>query len=488
MFSIKSFFTFIIFFTGLAVGLLYIEDANAQAGGRIVDVRPSQGRIEVDFVVENPAPEEITGVNVEIRQTGIFCQHNFSIPASFGQTVTAVCDMGETPQGVYPLEISRTKSWPNQPVVIDSTNINYQQGVPPTAGGDFVGSPVRNSNGTYTFNIQLGRAGINTYADIALSDSGLVAHWNSGAEYSCSPGEVPFDWLNSKNISITCDFRNLPPKQYTMNLYDSRVAAQNNILDSVSFDISLMDLRPPIAINNAQNPNRFNVQVERFSAAAPTTFSLKILDPNTRDVSDAITHTKAYTGVGLTTFENADFNTLPPGTYTLVLVDTGNNILDRESITIATNVFADTCTCRVMSTVNSCTPAPAMEVVRNSCFAGKTTVLSCADSTVLGGGVGCACACSGTSTVNPGGAIVTSFDEGDLQGLLSLVQNVIIAIAVVSGVFIIPYAFILMASGNPEKIKQGTDWLKSIFWGYLVIFLSGALIRIVGGEILSLGL
>ncbi len=98
----------------------------------------------------------------------------------------------------------------------------------------------------------------------------------------------------------------------------------------------------------------------------------------------------------------------------------------------------------------------------------------------------------GQPPVQPGGPggppIVPQYSLFDLNSFFGLLQNIIIAIAVVSGIFIIPYAFILMASGNPEKIKQGTEWLKSILWGYLVVFLAATLIRFVGSDILSLGI
>lgn len=485
----KKLLALLIFSLFSVIGLLVPNLSEAAGGGSIEDIRILPGRIEVDFIVNDPAPEVITGVVVEVRTVAVFCGFNFDIDktdgnSDFGKKITASCDMGTAVEGVYPVEVRHVRGYPVPDIVVASTNVNYTEGAPTMASGRFNGKPVRNSDGSYTFNVRLGRAGFSSWADIALE--GRTAWWAGGSGYSCSPGEIPFDWFSPTDVAIKCDFSGLPAGSYTMGLYSSRLASER--LATVDFVISSMDLKAPRPLSTVP-PNKFDIDVERYTTSAPQTFSLKVRDPNSNAISNAVVHTKSYTGVGVTRFEDADFNSLPAGTYTLVLVDASNDaIQDEESITISENVFSDTCTCKTLASVNSCTPTPAMVVVRNSCYAGKTYTLTCQAPTVSGGGASCSCACGGTSTISPSGPIVVDFTSDDLGTLFNSIQNVIIAIAVVSGVFIIPYAFILMASGNPEKIKAGTDWLKSIFWGYLVIFLAGFLIRTVGGEVLSLGL
>lgn len=76
--------------------------------------------------------------------------------------------------------------------------------------------------------------------------------------------------------------------------------------------------------------------------------------------------------------------------------------------------------------------------------------------------------------------------EVDIKEITDTLLMGIIGIGLIFGVFIIPYAVILMASGNQENIKKGREWLNSYIQGLIVVLLSGAIIRIVGTEILGL--
>lgn len=76
--------------------------------------------------------------------------------------------------------------------------------------------------------------------------------------------------------------------------------------------------------------------------------------------------------------------------------------------------------------------------------------------------------------------------ETDIKNMTDILLKGIIGIGLIFGVFIIPYAVILMASGNQENIKKGREWLNSYIQGLIVVLLSGAIIKIVGTEILGL--
>jgi hypothetical protein len=81
----------------------------------------------------------------------------------------------------------------------------------------------------------------------------------------------------------------------------------------------------------------------------------------------------------------------------------------------------------------------------------------------------------------------TVFSVDDLKGFASKWHVYIIAIALVLSVFLLPYIGVLMASGDPEKIQKGKDWLWSLLTGLFLLLLSGTVLKIVGVDILQLG-
>lgn len=76
--------------------------------------------------------------------------------------------------------------------------------------------------------------------------------------------------------------------------------------------------------------------------------------------------------------------------------------------------------------------------------------------------------------------------EDELEGYIGDIQKVIVGIGVFAAFFLIPYAAVLMASGNPDQIKKGRDWLTSIVSGLVLLILSGLIIRVIGTDLLRL--
>ena len=79
-----------------------------------------------------------------------------------------------------------------------------------------------------------------------------------------------------------------------------------------------------------------------------------------------------------------------------------------------------------------------------------------------------------------------AMDYSDVEEIASNLQKGITALGVFIGVFLVPYAVILMATGSQENIKKGKDWLTSYVSGLIVILLAGIIIKIVGTELLRL--
>ncbi len=74
-------------------------------------------------------------------------------------------------------------------------------------------------------------------------------------------------------------------------------------------------------------------------------------------------------------------------------------------------------------------------------------------------------------------------DKFTWSGVSSWIHNIqimIIAIGVISSIFIIPYIVVLFASASPENIKKGKDWLVSLITGVALLTLSSILIELVG--------
>jgi hypothetical protein len=71
----------------------------------------------------------------------------------------------------------------------------------------------------------------------------------------------------------------------------------------------------------------------------------------------------------------------------------------------------------------------------------------------------------------------------DLKSFASGLQGIIIAIGVVSSIFILPYIVVLFNTGNPDQIKKAQGWLYNLIGGILLLVLSTFIIRAIGGSL-----
>ncbi len=129
----------------------------------------------------------------------------------------------------------------------------------------------------------------------------------------------------------------------------------------------------------------------------------------------------------------------------------------------------------------------------NNCFPGTTPTARCK---WIGGtsSNACKCACTGTPSININdqapdpstGLVAPQFHLDDFASWMGNIHNYLIALGVIISVFMLPYAFVLMGTGDPSNIKKGQEMLQSLAIGLAVLILSGTIIRIIASEVIGL--
>ncbi len=149
--------------------------------------------------------------------------------------------------------------------------------------------------------------------------------------------------------------------------------------------------------------------------------------------------------------------------------------------------------CRVYQSGSQC----LLDSVRSDCESGYYPCYSSTDCSA-----GCTCIPKGSNcdahikaddnTEN--NAKHTFFKDFSLPPIKALTWNtaqdwihnlyiMIIGFGIISAIFIIPYVSILFATGNPERIKTGKEWLTSLVTGLILLTLSAVIIKIVGSAL-----
>lgn len=91
----------------------------------------------------------------------------------------------------------------------------------------------------------------------------------------------------------------------------------------------------------------------------------------------------------------------------------------------------------------------------------------------------------GPSGSTPGVKHIRERDVSNLVLFFQSAQYYAIAVGVLISLFMIPYIGILLASGDPENVEKGMDWLRSFLGGLLLLVFSGLIIRIFGTDFLG---
>ena len=83
-------------------------------------------------------------------------------------------------------------------------------------------------------------------------------------------------------------------------------------------------------------------------------------------------------------------------------------------------------------------------------------------------------------------AVPQQFDLSNLPDFINDIYKLITALGVVLAILVIPYIAVLFASGSPENLKKGKEWLFSLITGLIVILLASVIIKISAQQIFGL--
>lgn len=129
-------------------------------------------------------------------------------------------------------------------------------------------------------------------------------------------------------------------------------------------------------------------------------------------------------------------------------------------------------------------------ITRNYCFSGRNArATGCLAWTYQ-----CICSCFGATAFDLGdqatnpntGLPNPKFNLNDFAGWMGNLHNYLIAIGVILSVFMLPWGFVLLGTGDPGNIKKGQEILQSLAIGLVVLILSGTIIRLISSEVLGL--
>jgi len=284
---------------------------------------------------------------------------------------------------------------------------------------------------------------------------------------------------------ILCDFGGISGVDYVdLAIYLGDSGNFGNAISTFGINLSSSDAYiKSKSFIAGDTPNDIGVTVEFFPSAVGGTYNLKLVDSS----NNASGNCSVFNAVLLGTNEQytvCDFSYAnPSATYWIVLLDPSGTEIDRELLGLEAVPVAGSggvCSCISLATGCSINAAPA-----TACWFGYVPTMmpiSCIPPPLSS----CSCSCVFTPASSGFPLPGLSFAMEDFQKWTSKAQQYLIAIGVVSSIFIVPYIGVLLASGNEESIKKGSEWFQSWAFGLLLLLLSGLILRVVGSDILGL--
>ncbi len=328
-----------------------------------------------------------------------------------------------------------------------------------------------------------------------LGKLGAYDSWDQG--YSCTDGldkQVAFG--NALGNSFECDFTSFLARgetSLTLGYYigsetsftgDTPPAGGPTPVSVYSVDLSA---EKGFFVNYSRNsassvPNDLFANVTLYQGYGNVLYTIKLKNSSGALFSPRNNCTATSVDSSVQTINAfCDFSQVDPsGTYSLSLRNPAGNEIDSMDVILEDFDPASsggTCSCQFSG--SSCVIQPAA----NACsFGYDPKITLCGDPA----DPICTCGCSlnGRGVV-PGGLPPLTFDLDSFAGWAAKGQQYIIAFGIFASIFIVPYFGVLLASGNPESIKEGLEWAKSWAFGLLLLLLSSLVIRIIGSDILG---
>lgn len=343
--------------------------------------------------------------------------------------------------------------------------------------------------------------------------------------YSCSVTNVGtrWDWLLNRNMTsdgavfgprgwsgyfatVNCGISSLDPnKEYKVALFNSKT---NRIEDSCMFEkVTAKFTEYKYVAVGDQKLATMKIHVQVPSGVSGGRYSVKVYaEDGTTQVGDTCTSFGNIDRVGDQEFE-CSFLGVPGGTasaplgWRLKLFSPSGALLSTtEDLEANLSVYKTdpdelstdgTCACYATGICTNSAYPPGGTVQRgtNNCFNRATQpTLTC-----IPGSVNCKCTCA-DSDLDIEDSIASAisglpapiFDLSDFAGWMANIHNYLIALGVIISVFMLPYAFVLMGTGDPSNIKKGQEMLQSLAIGLAVLILSGTIIRIIASEVIGL--
>lgn len=334
-----------------------------------------------------------------------------------------------------------------------------------------------------------------------LDAAGTYLNWPT--QYTCDPiapqRPASRDMTHAMPSTFECDFSRMPLlNQITLAIYRGTADTLSDVGGAPisTYNLSLSSRKAFIESANPVAggvPNDFNISVKFSVDSGNNAYSIKVLERGSNTV--------VFDPPGTDCFYNSNrrdeiisswcsFSSLDPrGRYDIAVFDSINNKLHSIPIDLPDKDLSGvgtggSCVCgnaNAIPIANACNVLPN----GNSCWFGF------APSVTMCSGVDCVCDCIFDAALippaGPGGAALPAIDLSlaDFQAWAAKGQQYIIAFGIFASIFIVPYFGVLLASGNPESIKEGLEWAKSWAFGLLLLLLSSLVIRIIGSDILG---
>jgi len=315
----------------------------------------------------------------------------------------------------------------------------------------------------------------------------------SPINYSCSGAGIDPTEANytlGGNVvpsGFVCDFSNFTGSSITVALYRGTDGAISEVGTTAisEYVVNLASSRGYLVdavLNSVTSaPNDFTVRVQLLPGSGIRDYFAKVTNRSGGGIVPSRECKFASRGIHEIVTTDCDFSNINPrGSYNLTLYDGAGVILNSIPLPLVQVNPASSggiCGCYDDSAgVNACTFTPA-----TFCWAGFEPRISACGFT-------CTCSCVYVpGAVGPGGIPLPPLDFGlaDFQRWTEKGQQYIIAFGIFASIFIVPYFGVLLASGNPESIKEGLEWAKSWAFGLLLLLLSSFVIRIIGSDILG---
>lgn len=499
---------------------------------------PNLGKTKVEYQITVPndlsAPSGCTKLRFFDGGTSyITCQdltfdNRTAIDGKLNTKRTAYCDLASKNRDAGYMQIAYETAfgfiggpncswaWPRMDTIVEVEHTPIVGGTQGLERVYFAGTPQKVCGSTFShqFTIKgkpLGGSpnyAIRLYKDNEAVGGAITQNWP--AEYSCDAFEwTPLSTASPDTVTVNCNLYDVMRNgvtsggSYTMVLYKNGFTA-GDIINTVDINMDIggfagSPYRDTSSLD-MQQKKIYDVPINVYEAInAP----LKITLTDNSDVEfGSCSAVPGAGGCGITKNINCDFSKAPEGQYRLNLINTNNStLIDSQLISIPplTPTEADTngaCGCFMGTLCTNPADLSSAGWSYTSCLLGTSPkAVSCTPGTYS-----CSCQCQGTPTTSTpvtslppgyggdttGGFKPPQFGTDDLTGALATLQSILIAVGVVGSVIMLPYAFVLISTGQPENIQKGWDWIKSIGVGLIILILSSTIIRLIGRQVLGL--